>query len=79
MKVIGIILIIMMMLTVITAVAFANESVPSADAEQDNTTPELTQSPGGSDFRLQWYHYIIPAVAIFVMTFITGRSIKPVK
>ena len=78
MKVIGIILIIIALLTVVTAVAFAQESIPT-DAEQGNTSPEATQSPGGSDFRLQWYHYIIPAVIIFAMTFFTARSIKPIQ
>lgn len=54
----------------------------SASAPQENasgsTSPAPSDTaPGGSSFRLQWYHYAIAAGAILIMTIITFAGVKP--
>ena len=53
----------------------------SASAPQENasgsTSPAPSSAPGGSSFRLQWYHYAIAAGAILIMTIITFAGVKP--
>ena len=53
----------------------------SASAPQENasgsTSPSPSSAPGGSSFRLQWYHYAIAAGAILIMTIITFAGVKP--
>lgn len=52
------------------------ESVPSNGAV-GSTSPAPSSAPGGSSFRLQWYHYAIAAGAILLMTIITFAGVKP--
>lgn len=55
----------------------------SASAPQENASgsispsPSADAAPGGSSFRLQWYHYAIAAGAILIMTIITFAGVKP--
>lgn len=55
----------------------------SASASQNNASgsispsPSADAAPGGSSFRLQWYHYAIAAGAILIMTIITFSGVKP--
>lgn len=55
----------------------------SASAPQENASGSISPSPssdaapGGSSFRLQWYHYAIAAGAILIMTIITFAGVKP--
>lgn len=53
----------------------------SASAPQENASgsisPSPSSAPGGSSFRLQWYHYAIAAGAILIMTIITFSGVKP--
>lgn len=55
----------------------------SASASQKNASgsispsPSADAAPGGSSFRLQWYHYAIAAGAILIMTIITFAGVKP--
>lgn len=53
----------------------------SASAPQENASgsasPAPSSAPGGSSFRLQWYHYAIAAGAILIMTIITFAGVKP--
>lgn len=55
----------------------------SASASQKNASGSISPSPssdaapGGSSFRLQWYHYAIAAGAILIMTIITFAGVKP--
>ena len=55
----------------------------SASASQNNASgsispfPSADAAPGGSSFRLQWYHYAIAAGAILIMTIITFAGVKP--
>lgn len=55
----------------------------SASASQKNASgsispsPSADAAPGGSSFRLQWYHYAIAAGAILIMTIITFSGVKP--
>lgn len=55
----------------------------SASAPQENASgsispsPSADAAPGGSSFRLQWYHYAIAAGAIPIMTIITFAGVKP--
>ena len=54
-----------------------------ASAPQENASGSISPSPssdaapGGSSFRLQWYHYAIAAGAILIMTIITFAGVKP--
>lgn len=54
----------------------------SASASQKNASgsispsPSADAAPGGSSFRLQWYHYAIAAGAILIMTIITFAGVK---
>lgn len=78
MKILQIILIVITVAVIITVGALADAaSGQTVEPSKDSVTEGATASPGGSDFRLQWYHYIIPAVLIFAMTFFTGRSMGP--
>lgn len=52
------------------------EPVPSNGAV-GSTSPAPSSAPGGSSFRLQWYHYAIAAGAILIMTIITFAGVKP--
>lgn len=52
------------------------EPVPSNGAV-GSTSPAPSSAPGGSSFRLQWYHYAIAAGAILIMTIITFSGVKP--
>lgn len=52
------------------------EPVPSNGAV-GSTSPSPSSAPGGSSFRLQWYHYAIAAGAILIMTIITFAGVKP--
>ncbi len=55
----------------------------SVSAPQENASgsaspsPSSDAAPGGSSFRLQWYHYAIAAGAILIMTIITFAGVKP--
>ena len=52
----------------------------SASAPQEDISGSVSPSdtaPGGSSFRLQWYHYAIAAGAILIMTIITFAGVKP--
>lgn len=52
------------------------EPVPSNGAV-GSTSPSPSSAPGGSSFRLQWYHYAIAAGSILIMTIITFAGVKP--
>lgn len=53
------------------------EPVPSNGAVGSTSPAPSDIAPGGSSFRLQWYHYAIAAGAILIMTIITFAGVKP--
>lgn len=53
------------------------EPVPSNGAVGSTSPAPSDTAPGGSSFRLQWYHYAIAAGAILIMTIITFAGVKP--
>ena len=53
------------------------EPVPSNGAVGSTSPAPSDTAPGGSSFRLQWYHYAIAAGAILIMTIITVAGVKP--
>ena len=78
MKLTAIILIILLLCGMLSVCAFAG-GVAEGSTQETTVAPESSASADGNTFRLEWYHYIIPVVIIFVMTLVTSNSIKPLR